>query len=91
MIVIKVFIFDNELIVLSFDLRFVRIIYLRSGKTVTKAGLVAYGVNGADALGFAVVLHVALWLPITLLGAYFMTLEGIKWSDSLRMEKEAET
>jgi hypothetical protein len=32
---------------------------------VTKAVLVAYGVNGADALGFAVVLHVAIWLPIT--------------------------
>jgi hypothetical protein len=54
LIVIKVFIFDNELIVLSFDLRIVRIIYLRFGKTVTKAVLVAYGVNGADALGFAV-------------------------------------
>jgi len=52
---------------------------------------VAYGVNGADALGYAVVLHGALWLPITLPGAYFMTLEGIKWSDSLRIEKEAAT
>ena len=50
-----------------------------------------YGVKGADALGYAVVLHVALWLPITLLGAYFMILEGIKWSDLLRMEKETET
>ena len=57
---------------------------------MTKAVLVANGANGADALGYAVVLHVALWLPITLLGAYFMTLEGIKWSDSLWMEKEAE-
>jgi hypothetical protein len=65
--------------------------YFIFGIMVTKAVLVAYGVNGADALGFAVVLHVALWLPITLLGAYFMTREGIKWSDSLRMEKEAET
>jgi hypothetical protein len=58
---------------------------------VTKAVWVAYGVNGADAVGYAAVLHVALWLPITLLGAYFMTLEGIKRSDSLRMEKEAAT
>ena len=57
---------------------------------MTNAVLVAYGVNGADALGCAVVLHVALWLPITLLGAHFMTLEGIQWIDSLRMEKEAE-
>jgi hypothetical protein len=29
---------------------------------------------------------VALWLPITLLGAYYLTREGIKWSDSLRRE-----
>ncbi len=58
---------------------------------MTKAELVAYGVNGADAVGYAAVLHVALWLPITLLRAYFMTREGIKWSASLRMEKEAAT
>ena len=60
-------------------------------EAVTKAVLVSYGVKGADALGYAVVLHVALWLPITLLGACFMTREGIKWSASLRMEKEAAT
>ncbi len=66
--------------------------YIGTWEAVTKAVLVAYGVPGATALGYAVVLHVALWLPITLLGAYFMTREGIKWSDSLRAEtKEAPT
>ncbi len=50
------------------------------------AVLVAYGVNQATAAGYTLVLHVALWLPITLLGAYFMTREGIHWSDSLRSE-----
>jgi hypothetical protein len=34
---------------------------------------------------------VALWLPITLLGAYFMAREGLKWSDSLREETKEET
>jgi hypothetical protein len=29
---------------------------------------------------------VALWLPITLLGAYYLAREGVKWSDSLRAE-----
>jgi hypothetical protein len=58
---------------------------------VTKAGLVAYGVNRAAAVGYAAVLHLALWLPITLPGAFFMPREGIKWSDSLRMEKETKT
>jgi uncharacterized protein (TIRG00374 family) len=55
------------------------------------AVLVADGIDSAVATGYTFVLHVALWLPITLLGAYYMTREGIKWSDSLRTEaKEPE-
>ena len=50
------------------------------------AVLTAYGVDQATAAGYTLVLHVALWLPITLLGAYFLTREGIQWSDSLRAE-----
>ncbi|MCL4528978.1 MAG: flippase-like domain-containing protein [Chloroflexi bacterium] len=50
------------------------------------AVLTAYGVDQATAAGYTLVLHVALWLPITLLGAYFLTREGIHWSDSLRAE-----
>jgi uncharacterized protein (TIRG00374 family) len=50
------------------------------------AVLSAYGVDQATAAGYTIVLHIALWLPITLLGAYFMTREGIKWSDSMRTE-----
>ena len=60
--------------------------YIGTWEAVTKAVLVAFNVPGAQALGYAVVLHVALWLPITLLGAYFMTREGVKWSDSMRTE-----
>ena len=52
------------------------------------AVLTAYGVDQATAAGYTLVLHVALWLPITLLGAYFLTREGIQWSDSLRAEAE---
>jgi len=48
--------------------------------------LTAAGIVQAVATGYTFVLHVALWLPITVLGAYFMTREGIKWSDSLRAE-----
>ena len=40
--------------------------YIGTWEAVTKAVLVAYNVPGAEALGYAVVLHVALWLPITL-------------------------
>jgi len=60
--------------------------YIGTWEAVTKAVLVAYEVPGAEAFGYAVVLHAALWLPITLLGAYYMAREGIKWSDSLRKE-----
>ncbi|HEY2982235.1 MAG TPA: lysylphosphatidylglycerol synthase transmembrane domain-containing protein [Anaerolineales bacterium] len=50
------------------------------------AVLTAYGVDRSLAAGYTLVLHVALWLPITLLGAYYLAREGIKWNDSLRAE-----
>lgn len=53
------------------------------------AVLVAYGVDRALAAGYTLVLHVALWLPITALGAYYLAREGIKWGESLeRLKKE---
>jgi glycosyltransferase 2 family protein len=52
------------------------------------AVLTAYGVDQATAAGYTLTLHVALWLPITLLGAYYMAREGLKWSDDLRTEVE---
>jgi glycosyltransferase 2 family protein len=50
------------------------------------AVLTAYGVAPSIAAGYTLTLHVALWLPITILGAYYLTREGIKWNDSLRTE-----
>jgi uncharacterized protein (TIRG00374 family) len=52
------------------------------------AVLEAYGVGTAVATGYTLVLHIALWLAPTILGAYFMAREGIKWNDSLRAETE---
>ena len=63
--------------------------YIGTWEAVTKAVLMAFNVSGAEALGYGVVLHVALWLPVTLVGAYFMAREGIKWSDSMRSEAAA--
>jgi uncharacterized protein (TIRG00374 family) len=40
-----------------------------------------YGVNANVAGAYTLVLHFALWLPITLLGAYYMLREGLGWSD----------
>ena len=50
------------------------------------AVLTAYGVEHSVAAGYTLVLHVALWLPITLLGAYYLANQGIRWNDSLRAE-----
>jgi glycosyltransferase 2 family protein len=43
------------------------------------AVLVAYNVPQAIAAAYTLVLHIALWVPITALGAYYMTREGIQW------------
>jgi uncharacterized protein (TIRG00374 family) len=50
------------------------------------AVLMAYGVPQAIATGYTLVLHAALWVPITALGAYYLAREGIQWTDSLRQE-----
>ena len=50
------------------------------------AVLTAYGVDPATAAGYTLVLHGALWLPITLLGLYYMAHEGIKWNENIRAE-----
>lgn len=49
--------------------------------------LEAYQVPGAIAAGYTLVLHAALWLPITVLGAYYMAREQLTLS-KVRMEIE---
>lgn len=48
------------------------------------AVLMQFGVAQAIATGFTVVLHITLWLPITLLGAFFMLRESVGWGDMAR-------
>jgi len=43
------------------------------------AVLEAFAVDKALAAGYTLVLHAALWLPITLLGAFYMARESISW------------
>lgn len=52
--------------------------------------LTAYGVEFATATGYTLVLHLALWLPITLLGAYFLGREGIKWGNEVKALQDDE-
>ncbi len=50
-----------------------------------------YGVNANIAAAYTLVLHVALWLPITVLGGYFMIREGLslsKLSDAMKQNEE---
>jgi hypothetical protein len=48
------------------------------------AVLAAAGVDRAVAAGYTLVLHAALWLPITALGAYYALREGVRRDDGLR-------
>lgn len=55
------------------------------------AVLVLYGVKDTIASAYTLVLHAALWLPITLLGIIYMLREGLGWADFGRAIKGAET
>ena len=45
------------------------------------AVLTAYGVKSSVAFGYTIVLHAALWLPITLLGVYYFRRAQVSWPD----------
>ena len=47
------------------------------------AVLVAYGVSRATAAAYTLILHIALWVPITALGAYYLAREGMKWGEGV--------
>jgi len=53
--------------------------------------LSTYGIDKVLAAGYTLVLHAALWLPVTLLGGFYFAKEGLNWSKELeaaRAEKE---
>ena len=41
--------------------------------------LVAVGVDEATATAYALVVHIVIWLPVTLLGFYFLARQGLSW------------
>jgi len=55
--------------------------YVGTFDTPGIAVLVTFGVDKDLAAGYTWVLHAALWLPITLLGAYYMWKEHLRWQD----------
>jgi uncharacterized protein (TIRG00374 family) len=42
--------------------------------------LTAVGVNETQAHAYALVAHVVIWLPVTLLGFYFLVRQGLGWN-----------
>jgi uncharacterized protein (TIRG00374 family) len=51
--------------------------YIGTFEAAGIAVLMAYGVGKEIATAYTIVLHAALWLPITLLGAWYMLREGL--------------
>jgi uncharacterized protein (TIRG00374 family) len=54
------------------------------------AVLEAYGIRTEIATSYTFVLHFALWLPITILGLYYMTRMGVKWSADMEKFRHGE-
>jgi uncharacterized protein (TIRG00374 family) len=56
-----------------------------------RAMLEAFGIASEPALGYTLVLRIALWVPITLLGTIYFIREGLKWTTDVReLESQAE-
>ncbi len=53
------------------------------------AVLTAYGVDQAIAAAYTLVLHAALWFPITALGAYYYFKQPLRWGKDMQNIKEA--
>ena len=54
------------------------------------AVLTLYGIEQGLATAYTLVLHAALWLPITLLGGFYMIQQGLGWADFGRAVQVAE-
>lgn len=54
----------------------------------TKSMMELFGVSPENALGYALLLRVALWLPVTLVGAYFFVKEGFGLTTDLQSIQE---
>lgn len=53
--------------------------------------LEAYGIAAEPALGYTLVLRIALWVPITVVGAIYFIREGLKWTTDVgQMEAQAD-
>ncbi|MCB9449943.1 MAG: flippase-like domain-containing protein [Anaerolineaceae bacterium] len=49
--------------------------------------LTAVGIPGEQAKAFALVVHVVIWLPVTVVGFYFLVRQGLGWSAITRAKE----
>lgn len=57
-----------------------------------RAILETFAISAEPALGYTLILRVALWLPITLLGTIFFFREGLKWTmDITKLESQSKS
>lgn len=61
--------------------------YIGTFDTPGIAVLIAFGIDGDLAAAYTLVLHAALWFPITALGAWYFVHEGLRWSDFRKAEQ----
>jgi len=52
-----------------------------------KLALVAIGVGEDIALAYAIVVHIVIWLPVTLVGFAFLIRQGLGWTDITQAQK----
>ena len=52
--------------------------------------LEAFGVAKAIAAAYTLVLHAALWFPITILGAYYYLRQPLRWGKQVTAESRQE-
>lgn len=52
--------------------------------------LISAGINSDLAITYALTIHLVIWLPVTLVGFYFLIQQGLHWRD-IRKARELET
>lgn len=52
--------------------------------------LSAYGIDKGLATSYTLTLHLALWVPVTLVGAYYFWRQSLRWSDISVAQEEVE-
>jgi uncharacterized protein (TIRG00374 family) len=74
-------VFTTAMVNLATSIPLPTIGYIGPFEVVGREALVLFGVGGDIAFSFMVVLHAALWFPITILGFYYMARESISWAE----------